>query len=847
MQSEEEPSFCIREDGLGEADCVEAMMSYENQCLLLLRCDLDTDSYQMIHRTEMVEEYLGKDSQTLSEFLRIPWEQKLLLEGDIADYRRYASYEYLVEFFEKYHEHTGYQICFGTMMKGRSYKVRMEFFPDRKYSDENKVIYILYKDIRTPVESRHIPFDNVLSELSESFESIYYVDFDQNKVYPYRMNPDIRKEFGDFLETNPTYEKAIRDYIEKDVIKSDQKEMYAICDKKYLEKKLRKSRAFSHSFRAIHNGVEENYRIKISNVEGAGELHRGVIGFTNIDMEKTVDQEMYCVGKTVLLIENENLNREILRMILEDDYRILEAQSVEEGLQLLDAYFEEISLVLTDLEMPTGDGYEFIKQMRNIKKYKSIPVVVMTTNDTEDIEIECLEMGASDFIIKPYNPRIVLNRVKNLIQLRESTAFLNVIEKDSLTGFYTKEVFYRYAQNLIDSHPEQRYMIIVADIENFKMINDHYGREKGDEVLKYIAETRTRGLGRKSFGGRLGADILVWIKPEEAVDDERVSQMVEQIQNNAPIPNLVIKYGHYHTREQDELSIQQMCDRAIMAVNAIKGEYGHYYAKYDDTIHQKLVFEQQIVNSMESALKNGEFQIYYQPKYSLHTGKTEGAEALVRWIHPKLGFLTPEDFIPIFENNGFIINLDKYTIHSVCRQIRKWMEKNQPVVPVSVNLSRKDFDRFDLAERITNIVDEYHIPHQFIHFEVTESTFADDRDMMTRTVKKLHEQGFLIELDDFGRGYSSITALNNMEVDILKLDMSIISEDNEGSSRNVLNVIMQLVKMLDLTTVQEGVETEEQMKRVKALGCDYVQGYYCAKPLTVNEFENYMQHEAGIL
>lgn len=845
MQSEEEPSLCIREDGLGEADCVEAMMSYEDQCLLLLRCDLCTDSYQIIHRTEMVEEYLGKDAQTLSEFLRIPCEQTLILEGDMADYTRYASYKYLVEFFEKYRAHTGYQICFGAMMRGRNYKICMEIFPDRKYSDENKAIYIMYKEIRTPVESRHIPFDNVLSELSESFESIYYVDFDQNKVYPYRMNPDIRKEFGDFLETNPTYEKAIHDYIEKDVIKSDQKEMYAICDKKYLEKKLRKSRAFSHSFRAKHNGVEENYRIKISNMEGAGELHRGVIGFTNIDMEKTVDQEMYCVGKTVLLIENENLNREILRMILEDDYQILEAQSAEEGLQFLQTHFEEISLVLTNLEMPDGDGYEFVRQMRNIKKYESIPLIVMTTFDTEDTEIKCLEMGASDFIIKPYNPRIVLNRVKNLIQLRESTAFLNVIEKDSLTGFYTKEAFYRYAQNLLDSHPKQRYMIVVSDIENFKMINDRYGRKMGDDILRYFTGTRTKKFGNECFGGRLGADVMAWIKPEEPVDDQKVSEMVNKIQNHAPIPNLVVKYGHYHTRENDKLSIQQMCDRAIMAANSIKGEYGHYYAEYDDKIHQELVFEQQIINSMEAALENQEFRVYYQPKCNLYTGKTEGAEALVRWNHPELGLLTPDRFIPIFENNGFVINLDRYIVHAVCKKIRSWMEQDQPVVSVSINLSRKDFDREDLAERITKIVDQYHIPHQYLHFEVTESAFSDNRDRMVHIVKKLHEQGFLIELDDFGTGYSSITALNNMDVDILKLDMSIINEDNEGSERNALDVIMTLVKMMNLTTVQEGVETRKQMERVKELGCDYIQGYYCAKPLPANEFECYLQREAG--
>ena len=250
--------------------------------------------------------------------------------------------------------------------------------------------------------------------------------------------------------------------------------------------------------------------------------------------------------------------------------------------------------------------------------------------------------------------------------------------------------------------------------------------------------------------------------------------------------------------------------------------------------------KQMIVESADTALREGQFLVYYQPKHDFHTDQTCGAEGLVRWIHPELGFMNPALFIPLFEQNGFITKMDFNIWDQVCRTLKKWQAEGVPVVPVSINVSRRDFQTEDLAGKIMALVDGHGLDHSMIHIEVTESAYSDDPEKITETVKTLHDNGFVIELDDFGTGYSSMTALSNLDLDILKLDKSIIQNDIPGSEKNILEFSMQLAKMLKLKTVAEGVETREQMERISALGGDYIQGYYYSKPLPADEFAKYL-------
>ena len=270
---------------------------------------------------------------------------------------------------------------------------------------------------------------------------------------------------------------------------------------------------------------------------------------------------------------------------------------------------------------------------------------------------------------------------------------------------------------------------------------------------------------------------------------------------------------------------------------------GQNWAIYDDKLSEKLNRQQEMSQTALTALRERQIQVYYQPKHGLSSDKTEGAEALVRWIHPGLGFINPGEFISLFEANGFIKQLDMHVFERVCEDILRWKQTGIPVVPVSINLSRRDFELEDLDKKIISHVKEAGIDTSLIHFEITESAFANDAKKVAQIVDSLHDAGFQIELDDFGTGYSSLTALTSMHLDVVKLDMSIIRNDRSEYEANILEFAMHLAKIVHLKTVQEGVETQEQVDRLRALGCDYIQGYFYSRPLPVKEFEAYLLKE----
>lgn len=260
---------------------------------------------------------------------------------------------------------------------------------------------------------------------------------------------------------------------------------------------------------------------------------------------------------------------------------------------------------------------------------------------------------------------------------------------------------------------------------------------------------------------------------------------------------------------------------------------------YDDSLRKNLLRERQILDEMENALTSHQFEVYYQPKYDIYSDTVSGAEALIRWNHPEMGFLSPGEFIPIFERNGFITRLDFYVWEEVCRAISEWKKQGWKVVPVSVNISRMDFGISDLAERITMLAEKYQIERELLHLEITESVYTDEPQYIIQTVKVLRDNGFKIEMDDFGSGYSSLNMLSKLSIDVLKLDMKFIQKSEENQ-KNILGFVISLAKWMNLATVAEGVETQEQVERLKSFGCDYVQGYFFAKPMPGEEFENYL-------
>ncbi len=279
-------------------------------------------------------------------------------------------------------------------------------------------------------------------------------------------------------------------------------------------------------------------------------------------------------------------------------------------------------------------------------------------------------------------------------------------------------------------------------------------------------------------------------------------------------------------------------DRANTARKTIKGGHKNSFAFYDKEMHKKILKEKEIENSMVDALNNGEFIVYFQPKYSLSDYQIIGAEALVRWDNPQKGLIPPIEFIPVFERNGFIVNIDFYVFEEVCKKIREWMDEGQKVVPISVNLSRMHFVNSNFIEKFKLIVDKYKIPTRLIELELTETAVLDNIEGLLDTMNNLKEKGFVISMDDFGTGYSSLNLLKELPVDILKLDRAFFTEKDESNNEKiVISNVIKMAKELKMKVISEGVETISQVEFLKQIGCDMVQGYLFSKPMPVKEFE----------
>ena len=541
--------------------------------------------------------------------------------------------------------------------------------------------------------------------------------------------------------------------------------------------------------------------------------------------------------KQVLIVEDNALNSEILYEILSTQYRVLQAKNGQEALDLLQTYGDDVSLILLDVMMPVMDGYTFLDRIRNDQILSRIPVIVTTQSDSEEDELIALSHGATDYVPKPYRPRVILHRVASLIKLCETSAMVDQFMYDSLTGLYSREYFFTKVRDILNEHPETEYSIICSNIENFKLFNDTYGNNEGDRLLREGAEITRRMLGDDGFAGRYAADrfLCLTTRGKEMLDRESFGH--HGIEVSPLMRSIVMRWGIYAITDRS-VPIEQMCDRAMLAANSIKGQYNRYFATYDDELRGKLLREQAITRSMESALAEGQFTVYLQPKYSLTCECLAGAEALVRWNHPTLGFITPGEFIPLFERNGFIARLDQYVWEQVCALLRSWQDRGLPPLPVSVNISRADVLRMDLVKALREMIATYGIDPSCLHLEITESAYAESSGPIISAVDELRALGFVVEMDDFGSGYSSLNTLSCMRLDVLKLDMRFIqSEIAKPAGQSLLGDIVTMAHRLSLSVVAEGIETREQVLRLQAIGCDYAQGYYFSRPLPVDEFE----------
>lgn len=541
--------------------------------------------------------------------------------------------------------------------------------------------------------------------------------------------------------------------------------------------------------------------------------------------------------KRILIVDDSFINRGALSAILEEEYDIVEAENGKEALDIIEHEKEEISAVLLDLIMPIMDGYQFLKMIKKNPLLMNIPVIVMTQIEGEDYEIKALTLGAADFLVKPYKAMIIKQRLANILQLRETAALLNIVEHDALTGIFNRNTFYKEVEQLLTVNTKGKYNMFCVDVERFKIINDLFGMTEGDKLLCYISN-RVKMISVRYSGicGRLGNDIFA-VCIEQGHEKEVVEFMLDEIKSYPLDIAINLRFGIYLIHDI-YLSVSAMCDRAKLAIESIKGKYDQNFAYYDDKQRQKLLKEQEILNDMHMALREEQFEIFLQPKYNLLTEKPEGAEVLVRWRHPKKGLVPPIDFIPVFEKNGFILKMDYYVWEKACKLIHRWKSEGKEIYPISVNVSRVNLYNPLFCENLFCLVEKYGILPEQLNLEVTESAYTDNPDMLIRTIGKLQDYGFVIMMDDFGSGYSSLNILKDIPVDILKIDLKFLyGNDNNDRGQIILSSVVQMAMGLGLPAIAEGVETKEQAQFLSKIGCSFVQGFYYARPMPVEEYE----------
>ncbi len=490
-------------------------------------------------------------------------------------------------------------------------------------------------------------------------------------------------------------------------------------------------------------------------------------------------------------------------------------------------YRPDLDAVISFLNL--GDVHETTQRYINIR--------ILTDNNI----YEWFRLALTLHIENGIKARAILtfNNINNEMEAIKKLEIFSSI--DRLTKIPNRNTFVEKTQTIIEENEDQKFAIVRFDIESFKIINQLFGTSEGDSILKFIAVKLQEIIEPIKNGTycRITSDLFAFSIPYDNEDllNTVIDTLVAAVKMYPLNFDITLSFGIY-IAENSEYSVRHMLDRAGVAQKSTKNNYKSHVSYFDEALKEQEEIEITIVSEMKRALENGEFKIYLQPKVDMRTSKIIGSEALVRWVHPEKGLISPRNFIPIFENNGFITELDYYIFETVSKQLDKWRSEGIPVLPVSVNVSRADLYDPNLFPNIVKIVDKYNIPHEDIEFELTESSFISDNHKLVELTFNLQKGGFHVLMDDFGSGYSSLNSLKDIKVDVLKIDINFLptSKDDERAGK-ILTSVVSMAQALDLKVVVEGVETREQADFLISIGAYEAQGYFFFKPMPIEDYE----------
>ncbi|EIS9523262.1 EAL domain-containing protein [Clostridioides difficile] len=540
-------------------------------------------------------------------------------------------------------------------------------------------------------------------------------------------------------------------------------------------------------------------------------------------------------GTIILHPQEDSLSKNIYKLLKQDnDIREInrlkkELQENKTGATVLNMLEERRYLGYATM----GNGNSENNYIKDWNLIFSIPETVVFSNSEQIIN---RAIYAVLFIIL-----IFIAIIFYIIYIKKSNEkeILSLAYEDKVTHIGNQNKFYRECSKYLLDKPSLNYTIVYFDINNFKMINDTFGYEFGDNLLITIAKALKEELTEGEVYARLSSDYFA-IFCDYKNGKNKLIRKIDSIRNNIE-SNLSIVFeislcvGIYFV-EEGEVDIQKAVNKANMARSVAKGKNINY-AIYNEDVRNKLSEESMILDDIKIALVKNQFEVYYQPKFSLVTGEMIGSEALIRWNHPEHGFISPAVFIPIAEKSKLILKIGRFVFERVCNDLSEWKKQGKKIVPVSINLSRVELYQPDIVKFINKTIQMYNLSSDLIEIEITETVAINELNILKNVLNELRKYGFSISMDDFGTGYSSISCLRDMPIDILKLDKSFLNGiEHDERSRNIAKSIVSLAKSLDLVVIIEGVESKEQAELMKQFGCDLVQGFYFARPMPAKNF-----------
>ena len=496
----------------------------------------------------------------------------------------------------------------------------------------------------------------------------------------------------------------------------------------------------------------------------------------------------------------------------------------------------------------------------NLDLFAMTPVIALLQDYTSEEEIFLLNNGVSEVIDLKTDSNVIYHRV-----LKATQSFTNEIKKflvinkqhehaltrisqlSGKTGIFNKQTFIQKTKEMLSKNKGKPFIFIQFDIDRFKVFNDLFGFSEGDKILMGLGEYFIQNSKKNTQYGHIYADHFIICTEKDNFSPETFVKEITTFTNRLfPKFDFIVRVGLYEVFNDGKIDISLACDRAQLALHSIKADFSARYAFFSDDMITDLKQEQELITDMVIGIRKNEFKIYIQPQYDYTTDSMSGAEALVRWMHPTKGLISPSVFIPVFERNGFITQLDQYIWDKTCAYIRKWKDMGLNPVPISVNVSRRDIYNQNLVAVFSRLLKKYNLTPDSLRLEITESAYMDNPSQLINVVKDLKNLGFCLEMDDFGSGYSSLNTLKDVPVDILKLDMQFIIDSTEKNkskpkhqkrSSNILTSVVRMANLLQLPVIAEGIESKAQADYLKSIGCFHMQGFYFSKPMPAEEFE----------